>query len=32
MQTLATILVMCLIWISAFAYSKYRNDNFNPYK
>lgn len=32
MQTLATILVMSLIWISAFAYSKYRNDNFNPYK
>ena len=32
MQTIATILILGFIWLSAFAYSKYRNDNFNPYK
>jgi hypothetical protein len=32
MQTLATILILVLIWLLVLAYSKYRNDNFNPYK
>ena len=32
MQTVAVLSIYALIWISAFAYSKYRNDNFNPYK
>ena len=32
METLAVILILGLIWLTVLAYSKYRNDNFNPYK
>jgi hypothetical protein len=32
METLATILILGLIWLSVLAYFKYCNDNFNPYK
>jgi hypothetical protein len=31
-ETLATVLILGLIWLSVLAYFKYRNDNFNPYK